>query len=81
MNPVVFDDSKVALPGSLKRIQSVNKHNRAERTSSDISCKKTNAPSLELTYFFMQDAEFPARLLQVNSSVFPDSKNEEICGR
>lgn len=29
----------------------------------------------------MQDAEFPARLLQVNSLVFPDSKNEEICWR
>lgn len=31
---------QVVVPGSLKRIQSINKHNRAERTNSDISCKK-----------------------------------------
>lgn len=31
---------QVVIPGSLKRIQSINKHNRAERTNSDISCKK-----------------------------------------
>uniref|UniRef100_A0A672FZ75 non-specific serine/threonine protein kinase n=1 Tax=Salarias fasciatus TaxID=181472 RepID=A0A672FZ75_SALFA len=31
---------QVAVPGSLRRIQSVNKHNRAERTNSDISRKK-----------------------------------------
>ncbi|XP_069574367.1 mitogen-activated protein kinase kinase kinase kinase 5-like [Brachyistius frenatus] len=29
------DEMEVALPGSLKRIQSFNKHNRAERTNSD----------------------------------------------
>ncbi|XP_074497197.1 mitogen-activated protein kinase kinase kinase kinase 5 isoform X1 [Sebastes fasciatus] len=34
------DDMEVALPGSLKRIQSINKHNRAERTSSDISLEQ-----------------------------------------
>lgn len=28
------------MPGSLKRIQSINKHNQAARTNSDISCKK-----------------------------------------
>ncbi|KAM8769270.1 mitogen-activated protein kinase kinase kinase kinase 5 isoform 1-T1 [Acanthopagrus schlegelii] len=34
------EEMEVALPGSLKRIQSVNKHNRAERTSSDISLEQ-----------------------------------------
>ncbi|XP_059186495.1 mitogen-activated protein kinase kinase kinase kinase 5-like [Centropristis striata] len=34
------EDMEVALPGSLKRIQSINKHNRAERTSSDISLEQ-----------------------------------------
>ncbi|XP_020510720.1 mitogen-activated protein kinase kinase kinase kinase 5 [Labrus bergylta] len=34
------DEMEVALPGSLKRIQSVNKHNKAERTKSDISLEQ-----------------------------------------
>ncbi|KAM3615732.1 uncharacterized protein V6R79_007004 [Siganus canaliculatus] len=34
------DDMEVVLPGSLKRIQSINKHNRAERTNSDISLEQ-----------------------------------------
>lgn len=34
------DEMEVALPGSLKRIQSINKHNRAERTNSDISMEQ-----------------------------------------
>ncbi|CAN9511123.1 unnamed protein product [Ophioblennius macclurei] len=34
------DEMEVAVPGSLRRIQSVNKHNRAERTNSDISLEQ-----------------------------------------
>ncbi|KAM9358811.1 mitogen-activated protein kinase kinase kinase kinase 5 [Symphorus nematophorus] len=34
------DEMEVVVPGSLKRIQSINKHNRAERTSSDISLEQ-----------------------------------------
>lgn len=34
------EDMEVLAPGSLKRIQSINKHNRAERTSSDISLEQ-----------------------------------------
>ncbi|KAG7239924.1 hypothetical protein INR49_003656 [Caranx melampygus] len=34
------DDMEVAIPGSLRRIQSINKHNRAERTNSDISLEQ-----------------------------------------
>ncbi|KAM9853604.1 mitogen-activated protein kinase kinase kinase kinase 5 [Aulostomus maculatus] len=34
------EDMEVALPGSLRRIQSINKHNRAERTGSDISLEQ-----------------------------------------
>ncbi|XP_029302704.1 mitogen-activated protein kinase kinase kinase kinase 5 isoform X2 [Cottoperca gobio] len=34
------DEMEVALPGSLKRIQSVNKHNQAERTHSDITLQQ-----------------------------------------
>lgn len=34
------DEMEVAVPGSLKRIQSINKHNRAERTNSDISLEQ-----------------------------------------
>ncbi|CAJ1064819.1 mitogen-activated protein kinase kinase kinase kinase 5-like [Xyrichtys novacula] len=34
------EDMEVALPGSLKRIQSINKHNQAERTNSDISLEQ-----------------------------------------
>ncbi|XP_041668430.1 mitogen-activated protein kinase kinase kinase kinase 5-like isoform X2 [Cheilinus undulatus] len=34
------EDMEVALPGSLKRIQSINKHNQAERTNSDISMEQ-----------------------------------------
>ncbi|KAM6987533.1 mitogen-activated protein kinase kinase kinase kinase 5 [Tautogolabrus adspersus] len=34
------DEMEVALPGSLKRIQSINKHNQAERTNSDISLEQ-----------------------------------------
>ncbi|CAG6008071.1 unnamed protein product [Menidia menidia] len=35
------DDMEGAPLGSLRRIHSINKHNRAERTDSDISCKDT----------------------------------------
>lgn len=38
------------VPGSLRRIQSINKHNRAGRTNSDISCKKTNIFHFEIFY-------------------------------
>ncbi|AWO98563.1 putative mitogen-activated protein kinase kinase kinase kinase 5-like [Scophthalmus maximus] len=31
------EEMEVAVPGSLRRIQSINKHNQAERTNSDIS--------------------------------------------
>ncbi len=31
--------SQVIVPHSLRRIHSINRHNRAERTNSDISCK------------------------------------------
>uniref|UniRef100_UPI0037E9380C mitogen-activated protein kinase kinase kinase kinase 5-like isoform X1 n=1 Tax=Semicossyphus pulcher TaxID=241346 RepID=UPI0037E9380C len=34
------EEMEVALPGSLKRIQSINKHNQAERTNSDISLEQ-----------------------------------------
>ncbi|XP_029374310.1 mitogen-activated protein kinase kinase kinase kinase 5 [Echeneis naucrates] len=34
------EDMEVAVVGSLRRIQSINKHNRAERTSSDISLEQ-----------------------------------------
>ncbi|XP_034557512.1 mitogen-activated protein kinase kinase kinase kinase 5-like [Notolabrus celidotus] len=34
------EDMEVALPGSLKRIQSINRHNQAERTNSDISLEQ-----------------------------------------
>uniref|UniRef100_A0A8C2BXS0 non-specific serine/threonine protein kinase n=1 Tax=Cyprinus carpio TaxID=7962 RepID=A0A8C2BXS0_CYPCA len=33
------DDLEVTVPNSLRRIHSINRHNRAERTNSDISCK------------------------------------------
>ncbi|XP_043086363.1 mitogen-activated protein kinase kinase kinase kinase 5-like isoform X2 [Puntigrus tetrazona] len=33
------DDLEVIVPNSLRRIHSINRHNRAERTNSDISCK------------------------------------------
>uniref|UniRef100_A0A673LIC5 non-specific serine/threonine protein kinase n=1 Tax=Sinocyclocheilus rhinocerous TaxID=307959 RepID=A0A673LIC5_9TELE len=33
------DDLEVIVPQSLRRIHSINRHNRAERTNSDISCK------------------------------------------
>ncbi|XP_041850584.1 mitogen-activated protein kinase kinase kinase kinase 5-like [Melanotaenia boesemani] len=50
------DEMEVALPGSLRRIQSINKHNRAERTNSDISFEqiytqrpmKTGSPNVTL---------------------------------
>ncbi|XP_040903156.1 mitogen-activated protein kinase kinase kinase kinase 5-like isoform X2 [Toxotes jaculatrix] len=34
------DEMEATLPGSLRRIQSINKHNRAERTNSDISLEQ-----------------------------------------
>ncbi|XP_076591582.1 mitogen-activated protein kinase kinase kinase kinase 5 isoform X1 [Chaetodon auriga] len=34
------DEMEVVLPGSLKRIQSINKHNQAERTDSDIKLEQ-----------------------------------------
>ncbi|XP_035536652.1 mitogen-activated protein kinase kinase kinase kinase 5-like [Morone saxatilis] len=34
------DEMEVVVPGSLKRIQSINKHNQAERTNSDISLEQ-----------------------------------------
>ncbi|XP_008307103.1 mitogen-activated protein kinase kinase kinase kinase 5 isoform X2 [Cynoglossus semilaevis] len=34
------EETEVAVPGSLRRIQSINKHNKAERTSSDISLEQ-----------------------------------------
>ncbi|KAF3847402.1 hypothetical protein F7725_020430 [Dissostichus mawsoni] len=34
------EEMEVALPGSLRRIQSINKHNQAERTNSDISLEQ-----------------------------------------
>ncbi|XP_026226581.1 mitogen-activated protein kinase kinase kinase kinase 5-like isoform X2 [Anabas testudineus] len=34
------EDMEVAVPGSLRRIQSISKHNRAERTNSDISLEQ-----------------------------------------
>ncbi|XP_026185419.1 mitogen-activated protein kinase kinase kinase kinase 5 isoform X2 [Mastacembelus armatus] len=34
------DEMEVAVPGSLRRIQSINKHNQAERTNSDISLEQ-----------------------------------------
>ncbi|XP_044210160.1 mitogen-activated protein kinase kinase kinase kinase 5-like isoform X1 [Thunnus albacares] len=34
------DEMEVVVPGSLRRIQSINKHNRAERTNSDISLEQ-----------------------------------------
>ncbi|XP_070685142.1 mitogen-activated protein kinase kinase kinase kinase 5-like isoform X2 [Pempheris klunzingeri] len=34
------EEMEVVVPGSLKRIQSINKHNRAERTNSDISLEQ-----------------------------------------
>ncbi|XP_045928927.1 mitogen-activated protein kinase kinase kinase kinase 5-like isoform X1 [Micropterus dolomieu] len=34
------EEMEVMVPGSLKRIQSINKHNRAERTNSDISLEQ-----------------------------------------
>ncbi|XP_054457014.1 mitogen-activated protein kinase kinase kinase kinase 5-like isoform X2 [Anoplopoma fimbria] len=34
------DDMEMMLPGSLRRIQSINKHNRAERTQSDSSVEQ-----------------------------------------
>ncbi|XP_030008851.1 mitogen-activated protein kinase kinase kinase kinase 5 isoform X2 [Sphaeramia orbicularis] len=39
---LVMDDEEMEVvpPGSLKRIQSINKHNRAERTNSDISLEQ-----------------------------------------
>ncbi|XP_053177180.1 mitogen-activated protein kinase kinase kinase kinase 5-like [Scomber japonicus] len=39
---LVTDDEEmeVVVPGSLRRIQSINKHNRAERTNSDISLEQ-----------------------------------------
>ncbi|XP_007552530.1 PREDICTED: mitogen-activated protein kinase kinase kinase kinase 1 isoform X1 [Poecilia mexicana] len=51
------DDMEVAPPASLRRIQSINKHNRAERTNSDISFEqiytqrpmKTGSPNVTLT--------------------------------
>uniref|UniRef100_A0A8C1ZTW0 non-specific serine/threonine protein kinase n=1 Tax=Cyprinus carpio TaxID=7962 RepID=A0A8C1ZTW0_CYPCA len=33
------EDLEVTVPHSLRRIHSINRHNRAERTNSDISCK------------------------------------------
>ncbi|XP_070826324.1 mitogen-activated protein kinase kinase kinase kinase 5-like [Chaetodon trifascialis] len=52
------DEMEVALPGSLKRIQSINKHNRAERTDSDIKLEqiytrrpvKTESPNTTLRH-------------------------------
>ncbi|XP_033953602.1 mitogen-activated protein kinase kinase kinase kinase 5-like isoform X2 [Pseudochaenichthys georgianus] len=34
------EEMEMALPGSLRRIQSINKHNQAERTNSDISLEQ-----------------------------------------
>ncbi|XP_058489786.1 mitogen-activated protein kinase kinase kinase kinase 5-like isoform X1 [Solea solea] len=34
------EEMEVLVPGSLRRIQSINKHNRAERTNSDISLEQ-----------------------------------------
>ncbi|GLD52811.1 mitogen-activated protein kinase kinase kinase kinase 5-like isoform X2 [Lates japonicus] len=34
------EEMEVVVPGSLRRIQSINKHNRAERTNSDISLEQ-----------------------------------------
>ncbi|XP_063762435.1 mitogen-activated protein kinase kinase kinase kinase 5-like isoform X3 [Eleginops maclovinus] len=34
------EEMEVALPGSLRRIQSINKHNQAQRTNSDISLEQ-----------------------------------------
>ncbi|XP_012723766.1 mitogen-activated protein kinase kinase kinase kinase 5 [Fundulus heteroclitus] len=50
------DDMEVVPPASLRRIQSINKHNRAERTNSDISFEqiytqrpmKTGSPNVTL---------------------------------
>ncbi|KAM4743187.1 LOW QUALITY PROTEIN: mitogen-activated protein kinase kinase kinase kinase 5 [Anableps anableps] len=50
------DEMEVAPPASLRRIQSINKHNRAERTNSDISFEqiytqrpmKTGSPNVTL---------------------------------
>ncbi|XP_054867953.1 mitogen-activated protein kinase kinase kinase kinase 5-like isoform X1 [Amphiprion ocellaris] len=50
------EEMEVAVPGSLRRIQSINKHNRAERTNSDISLEqiytqrpvKTESPNVTL---------------------------------
>ncbi|XP_024133698.1 mitogen-activated protein kinase kinase kinase kinase 5 isoform X3 [Oryzias melastigma] len=50
------DDMEVAPLGTLKRIQSINKHNRAERTNSDVSFEqiytqrpvKTESPTVTL---------------------------------
>uniref|UniRef100_UPI0037E8A89A mitogen-activated protein kinase kinase kinase kinase 5-like isoform X2 n=1 Tax=Semicossyphus pulcher TaxID=241346 RepID=UPI0037E8A89A len=39
-HPEKLKTNLVALPGSLKRIQSINKHNQAERTNSDISLEQ-----------------------------------------
>ncbi|XP_028274569.1 mitogen-activated protein kinase kinase kinase kinase 5 [Parambassis ranga] len=54
--PTEDEEQEESLPGSLKRIQSINKHNRAERTSSDISLEqiytqrpvKTKSPNVTL---------------------------------
>nr|XP_020478904.1 mitogen-activated protein kinase kinase kinase kinase 5-like [Monopterus albus] len=50
------EEMEVAVPASLRRIQSINKHNRAERTSSDVSLEqiytqrpaKTHSPDVTL---------------------------------
>lgn len=49
------------VPGSLRRIQSINKHNRAGRTNSDISCKKTNIFHFKIFYFIVCSQVFPSK--------------------
>ncbi|KAJ7995218.1 hypothetical protein DPEC_G00242260 [Dallia pectoralis] len=38
--PAEEDDGEVLVPGSLRRIHSINRHNQAERTNSDISLEQ-----------------------------------------
>lgn len=43
---------QMAVPNSLRRIHSINRHNRAERTNSDISCKRLSLFLSVLLYLF-----------------------------
>ncbi|KAM7412589.1 hypothetical protein PAMA_020120 [Pampus argenteus] len=72
------EEMEVAAPGSLKRIQSINKHNRAERTNSDISLEQiytqrpTKKQSPDATLKPSQGSPSPMRDQDTDSDDYDD---------